>query len=238
MHVKVQQLECKVCGCIRNERLHFVHGKHTYTNRFASLILSLSRIGTIKDAADFLHVSWDTVKDIQKNYLRRHYGNPKLKGLEYIGIDEFAVSKGDVYKTIVVNLLTGQVVYIGQGKGMDALDGFWEKVKKKWYYAEHNRKWQPLENTIAERVNGILKEEFFKYMQLTEDNINKEITNTITNYNTRRIHYSIGLITPEEAHFSGGKLDRKWEKYPYRKNNMVNCNNFALDKKTAVTVIP
>ena len=54
-----------------------------------------------------------------------------MEGLEYIGIDEFVVSKGHVYKTIGVNLLTGQVVYIGQKKGMDTLDGFWEKVKKK-----------------------------------------------------------------------------------------------------------
>lgn len=96
----------------------------------------------------------------------------------------------------------------------------------------------PRENAIAERVNGILKEEFFKYMQLTENNIDKEIANAITNYNTRRIHYSIGLMTPEEAHRSTGKLDRMWKKYPYRKGNMENCNKFASDKKTAVTVIP
>ncbi len=85
----------------------------------------------------------------------------------------------------------------------------------------------PRENAIAERVNGILKEEFFKYMQLTENNIDKEIANAITNYNTRRIHYSIGLMTPEEAHRSTGKLDRMWKKYPYRKGNMENCNKFA-----------
>lgn len=96
----------------------------------------------------------------------------------------------------------------------------------------------PRENAIAERVNGILKEEFFKYMQLTENNINKEIANAITNYNTRRIHYSLGLMTPEEAHRNTGKLDRMWKKYPYRKGNMENCNKFASDKKTAVTVIP
>ena len=131
MHVKVQRVECKDCGSIRNERLHFVRGKRSYTNRFSNLVLSLSQIGTIKDVANFLHISWDTVKEIQKNYLKRHYGSPNLEGLEYIGIDEFAVAKGHIYKTIVVNLLNGQVVYIGQGKGMDALEGFWKRIKKK-----------------------------------------------------------------------------------------------------------
>ena len=47
MNVKVQRIECKDCGCIRNEHLHFVHGKRSYTNRFSRLVLSLSHIGTI-----------------------------------------------------------------------------------------------------------------------------------------------------------------------------------------------
>jgi len=92
--------------------------------------MDLSRIGTIKDVAMFLNISWDTVKDIQKRYLQRHYGNPDLKGLEYIGIDEFAVRKGHVYKTIVADLVTGRVVYVWDGKGADALERFWKKTRK------------------------------------------------------------------------------------------------------------
>ena len=128
--MKVQRIECKSCGCIRQEKIHFVTGKRSYTNKFARYVVDLSRIGTIKDVALFLNISWDTVKDIQKRYLQRHYGNPDLSKLEYIGIDEFAVRKGHVYKTIVADLLTGQVVYVGDGKGADALDRFWKKARK------------------------------------------------------------------------------------------------------------
>ncbi|WP_321519954.1 ISL3 family transposase [uncultured Bacteroides sp.] len=130
LEMKVQRLECKDCHCIRQENIHFITGKRSYTNRLARLVVELSRLGTIKDVAHFLHLSWDTVKDIQKRYLQRHYGCPDLSELEYIGIDEFAVAKGHVYKTIVVNLLTGQVIYIGDGKGADSLDVFWKKLKK------------------------------------------------------------------------------------------------------------
>ncbi len=130
LEIKVQRIECLDCGAIRQEHLHFVTGKRSYSNRFSRLVLELSRIGTIKDVANHLHIGWDTVKDIQKRYLLRHYGNPDFKGLEYIGIDEFASRKGHVYKTIVVNLQTGQVVYVGEGKGSDALIGFWKKVQK------------------------------------------------------------------------------------------------------------
>lgn len=131
LKMKVRRVECKECGCIRQEKLHFVTGKRSYTNKFARYVVGLSRIGTIKDIAQFLNISWDTVKDIQKRYLQRHYGSPDLNGLEFIGIDEFAVRKGHVYKTIVADLVTGHVVYVGDGKGADALDKFWEKVRKK-----------------------------------------------------------------------------------------------------------
>ena len=130
LKMKIQRIKCQSCGCIRQEDIHFLTGERTYTNRFSRLVVELSRIGTIQDVARFLHLSWDTVKDIQKHYLQRYYGNPNLSRLECIGIDEFAVAKGHVYKTIVVNLLTGQVVFVGDGKGTDALDEFWKKAKR------------------------------------------------------------------------------------------------------------
>ena len=131
LNLKIQRIACKDCNCIRQEDIHFLTSKRAYTNRFSRLVVELSHISTIQDVARFLHLSWDTVKEIQKRYLQRHFANPDLTGLESIGIDEFDVSKGHVYKTIVVNLLTGQVVYIGDGKGSDALDAFWQKIKKR-----------------------------------------------------------------------------------------------------------
>ncbi len=92
LRMKVQRLECKKCGCVRQESIHFVTGKRAYTNKFARYVVSLSRIGTIKDVASFLHVLWDTIKEIQKIYLQLHYGHPNLKRLRYVGINGFAVA--------------------------------------------------------------------------------------------------------------------------------------------------
>jgi transposase len=88
----------------------------------------MSRTGTIRDVARPLHLSWDTVKEIQENCLYRHYNNPDFTGVRYIGMDEFAVAKGHIYKTIVVNLETSRVICIGDGKGADVL--------KKWAVKE------------------------------------------------------------------------------------------------------
>jgi transposase len=61
-------------------------------------------------------------------FLQKEYGHPDLSQLEYISIDEFAVHKGHVYKTIVIDLCTGRIVYVGDGNGKDSLNDFWEKL--------------------------------------------------------------------------------------------------------------
>ena len=78
LEMKVQRLECKDCQSIRQKHIHFVTGKRGYSNKLAHLVVELSRLGTIKDVANHLHLSWDTVKDIQKRYLYRHYNNPDI----------------------------------------------------------------------------------------------------------------------------------------------------------------
>ena len=54
-----------------------------------------------------------------------------------IGIDEFAVKKGHIYKTIVVDLDTGRILHVGDGKGVGALGSFWKRVKWHNVQIEH-----------------------------------------------------------------------------------------------------
>jgi putative transposase len=75
----------------------------------------------------------------------------------------------------------------------------------------------PLENAIAERINGILKDEYLndevsKQSHLDMDRLKK----TIDKYNKLRPHLSCDMITPEVAHTSKGTLKRQWKNY-YRK---------------------
>ena len=130
LRMRVQRLECKDCGHVCQEHIHFAAQQTTYTRRLAKYAVELCRIAPIKSVAMHLNLSWNTVKEMVKDYLERNYSKPDITGLKVIGIDEFAVKKGHVYKTIVVNLETGQIVYVGDGKGADALDGFWKLVNK------------------------------------------------------------------------------------------------------------
>lgn len=92
---------------------------------------------TLQDVSNHLGVSWDMVKEVHDTYLERHYSPTSLEGVENIGIDEFAVRKGHVYKTIVVDLDSDRVMHVGESKGTDALSGFWRKVRRKGERIRH-----------------------------------------------------------------------------------------------------
>lgn len=128
LEMKVQRVRCCDCGAIKQEDIAFAKGKRRHTLAFANMVIDLSRFATIQDIAWFLNVSWDVVRNIQMEFLQKEYGSPDLSGLRFISIDEFATHKGQVYKTIVVDLETGRIVYVGEGNGKASLKAFWEKL--------------------------------------------------------------------------------------------------------------
>ena len=130
LYMRVHRIQCHDCGCIKQENIDFAKGKRRHTIAFANMVLDLSRFATIQDISWFLQVSWDVVRNIQMEFLQSNYSNPDLSMLRRISIDEFATHKGHVYKTIVVDLDNGHIVYVGDGNGKNALDGFWERLGK------------------------------------------------------------------------------------------------------------
>jgi transposase len=100
------------------------------TNAFERYALTLSSFMTILDAAKYLQVSWGTIKDIQKRYLKRRYRNPSLKYIQRIAIDKISIGKGHRYLTVFLNLRTGAFIFVGDGKGADALLPFFKRLKR------------------------------------------------------------------------------------------------------------
>jgi len=130
LRFKVPRVLCFACDRVRQVKIGFADAKKHYTRAFERYVLELSRHMTIQDVAEHLQVSWDTVKDIQARSLKRRFGKPKLHQLRQMAIDEIAIGKGHHYLTVVLNLLTGAVVYVGDGKGVEALVPFWRRLRR------------------------------------------------------------------------------------------------------------
>ena len=71
----------------------------------------------------------------------------------------------------------------------------------------------PLENAIAERVNGILKDELLEKRFESFDEAQMKIDKAVSVYNHLRPHLSIDMLTPAEAHSRTGSLKRHWKNY-------------------------
>jgi transposase len=125
----IPRVECLSCGIVRQIDIGFADPRRTYTKAFERYVLELSRHMTIQDVARHLGISWDMVKDIQKRYLSKQYSQPRLKNLKLIAIDEISIGRGHRYLTVVLDLSSGAVVFVGDGKGADALFPFWKRLK-------------------------------------------------------------------------------------------------------------
>jgi putative transposase len=77
----------------------------------------------------------------------------------------------------------------------------------------------PLENAIAERVNGILKEELLADHYPTLAIAKKGIAQAVLIYNSLRPHSSCDRLTPQQAHQQRGDLRRRWKNY-YKKGEI------------------
>ena len=126
----IQRVGCLICGVVRQVDVAFADPRRSYTRAFERYALDLSKHMTIKGVADHLGVSWDVIKDIQKRDLQRRFARPALGSLKQIAIDEIYLGKRQGYVTVVLDLHSGAIVFVGQGKGADALEPFWKRLHR------------------------------------------------------------------------------------------------------------
>lgn len=71
----------------------------------------------------------------------------------------------------------------------------------------------PLENAQAERINGILKDEWLYRMAIrNKEELLSTLNRIIAYYNEERPHYSINMLTPNQAHQMTGYIPSLWKK--------------------------
>jgi transposase len=189
----IQRLECLECGAIIQEQVRFADPKRTYTNSLKRYVLDLSSMMTILDVARTVGLSWDIVKAIQKEALKKKYDKPDIKGLKTIAIDEIAIQKGHKYLTIVADLESGAVVYVGDGKGADSLEEFWKRVKRAGCKIEAvSIDMSPAYIESVERNLGrdAIVFDHFHIVKLLNDSVSairREIYNNETNENKKKL---------------------------------------------------
>ena len=124
----IARVFCPRCQITRQVKVEFADENRRYARNFERYVLELSRNMTIDAVAQHLQIHWNTVKEIQKRHLERHYSRPKLKHLKEIAIDEISIGRGNKFLTVVMDLRSGAVVFVGKGRGSEALLPFWKRL--------------------------------------------------------------------------------------------------------------
>ena len=79
----------------------------------------------------------------------------------------------------------------------------------------------PLENAIAERINGIMKQEYLEHHKLsTKEEVMELLTTSVKSYNNLRPHMSCNMLTPEFVHQNNVETERTWKSY-YKTSNVI-----------------
>jgi transposase len=105
-------------------------GGHRMTRRFFELLAALCIKLPVAEVARMASLSWHTVALVDAEAIRLALGGdtPALGKLKWIGVDEVSRTGGNVFFTIVTDLESGRVVYLGDGKTEEALAGFFEQL--------------------------------------------------------------------------------------------------------------
>jgi len=121
---------CTQCNKVLREPIRFADGKQRYLRSFARFVRDLCALMPIKHVARFLGVGWDMVKNIYKQHLTRKAKKRSFDKVRYIAVDEFAISKGHIYMSIVMDLETGAILFAAEGRDEQALLPFFKKLKR------------------------------------------------------------------------------------------------------------
>ena len=120
------RLRCPRCGPTAEE-IPWLDRYQRVTKRLSELLGRLAQVMPIKKVAELFHVSWDTVKQIDKRSLSTRLGpmeKADFSGVRRIAIDEFALHRGQRYATLVVDVDTKRVLWVHRGRGVEAVAGF------------------------------------------------------------------------------------------------------------------
>lgn len=132
-YLEIHAMRIACCGGTRVERLPFAMPGFRMTRRFFERIAALCTRLPVRAVAQMAGLSWDTVARVDKRAIELALGDRDhaLVGLRWIGVDEVSRTGGHVYFTVVTNLETSRVVWIGDGKGERGLQGFLDKLGKR-----------------------------------------------------------------------------------------------------------
>lgn len=126
---------CTKCGRKHTPPLPLQYPGTRITERAATWIrtMLLNKLPT-KSVQKLTGIHWETIRNIHRETmnetLREHQAALKAGGYHphFLAVDEFAIRKGHSYATSVMDLETGEVLWIGEGRSKEDFRRFFDEI--------------------------------------------------------------------------------------------------------------
>jgi transposase len=128
---RYRKVFCAHCRGVHIEDLDLFNPYLRVSKRLARYVYQLCQMMTVSEVANHLGLNWKTVKEIDKHYLEQEFGQPDFEGLRILAVDEISMRKGHNYLTVVLDYLSGRVVYVGKERKAKSLERFFNQLTPK-----------------------------------------------------------------------------------------------------------
>ncbi len=166
VEIENRRVRCRRCGAVRKEVLDEVLNSPFVTRRFAYAVGRRCRDATVQAIAKELRLSWQTVKDLDIEYMSAQLDRHPIATPAVIGIDEISVRKGHDYRIVVSDLIRRRPIWFGGNDRSEAsMDVFYESLGEKRLRRIRLvvlDMWRPFENSARHHVPhaGLLYDKF------------------------------------------------------------------------------
>jgi len=150
-----RRVTCERCGGVHVEALPWVAGKRQFTRALMVTLATWARVLTWQQVATLFHCSWGTVCAAVDEAVAYGLAHRDLSGVKHIGIDEISRKRGHVYVTNVYDLKRRRLLWSGEGRAKQTLEGFFD-----WFGPERTERlegvccdmWQPYADVVKARA--------------------------------------------------------------------------------------
>lgn len=128
LRYRIRRVVCRRCGVV-TEQVPWAQHASRFTVGFEREVAWLAQRVDLSAVADYFRVTWRSVRRIVHRVVEQEWDEQqRLDGLRVIGVDEISYRKRHRYLTVVVNHLTGRVVWAGKDRKAKTLLRFFRKL--------------------------------------------------------------------------------------------------------------
>jgi transposase len=124
----IWRVRCRRCG-VRTEQVPWAELGSRFTRAFEQQVAWLAQRTDLTAVAEYFQISWATVRNIVQRVVDSRWdGDRSLDGLRVIGVDEISYRRHHNYLTVVVDHLSGRVVWAGKDRKAKTLLRFFRHL--------------------------------------------------------------------------------------------------------------